>query len=565
MGLPFDLRMLDTLGPGLSKTLVLNAPVEAVVALADGTDTEVTQPYAVFSAGVSSVEAGRAMFEKFGRKLEELSPGIWITTDESPISCAIAPALGRAPVRLVCGDRRVDIENLLPYATRGLPLRAMGTADAHVELLSAPLRERYGQRVRQGKAMVVPVALGWMGISDTRISRPLTDILYALGDEVVDIMDDLDRLSVDAQFVPGQEQVEIAWSLAFTRSRAWVTQVMADSAKRAAPAPAVFFDMPSDAGVATYVVPNNPKLLETVAHRLEGLVDGGLAHFDVNQKVRDEFIRSVDQFASQPQGGACAEGGPASVGDEPKPRKANIFNTLNAWKVCAYEALQPAVITDVLDSGAKLVRDKKLKEVIGEGSLSVQRRAAPHGLPAGSSVYELKINIDALDVALNNLVAKSPAKDKHEKKHAKVDPSRSGTVYVYVVPDANRTWLGSGTDSKAIEEHLMGARKPGGAHLMGVPGLNWLRDTPAVGGGFMTMAHLGDAVAARGEKSGLTKSRVEQAFAVAPHHGRTPIPFLLQVRGDVTAPVVVLNSRLERALFEDIVAMSGHAILNRAK
>jgi hypothetical protein len=564
MGLPFDMRMLDSLGPGLSKTLVLNAPIEGVVVLADGTDAELAQPNAVFSAGLSSVEAGRTMFEKFGRKLEELSPGIWITTDASPMACAIAPALGRAPVRLVCGDRRIDVENLLPYATRGLPLRAMGTADAHVELITAPLRERYGQRVRQGKAMAVPLALGWMGISDTRISRPLTDILYALGDEVVDIMDDLDRIALDVQFVPGQEQLEISGSVSFARAHSWVAQVSADTAKRAAPAPAIFFDMPSDAGTATFVVPNNPRMLETIAHRLEALADGALAHFDVNQKLRDEFARSFDQYASQTLGGACSEGAPAA--DDAKTRQASMFNTLSAWQVCAYDALQPSVITNLIDSGAKLAGDKKLKQVLGEGSISVQRLAAPRALPKGSSVYELKVNAEAIEAALRKLGSKSTASTKPEKKLAKkVEPSHLGTLFIYVVPDANRTWLGSGTDPKAIEEHLAAARNPSAAHLMGTSGLTWLRNTPAAGGGFLTLAHVGAAVAARAQKTGLSKSRVEQALAVAPHHGGTPIPFTIQVRGDATAPVVLLNGRLDRAVFEDIVAMSGQAIINATK
>ncbi len=86
MSLPFDMRMLDALGPGLSHTLLLDAPVEAAVTLADGGDAEVPQPYAVFTAGIASVEAGRATFEHFGRKLEELSPGVWVTTDETPLA-----------------------------------------------------------------------------------------------------------------------------------------------------------------------------------------------------------------------------------------------------------------------------------------------------------------------------------------------------------------------------------------------------------------------------------------------------------------------------------------------
>ncbi len=95
MNLPFDMRMLDTLGSGLSQTLLADAPVEAAVTLAEGGDTEVPQPYAVFSVGVRSLDAGRVLFDKFGRKLKEATTGVWMTQEESPLTCAVAPAVGR--------------------------------------------------------------------------------------------------------------------------------------------------------------------------------------------------------------------------------------------------------------------------------------------------------------------------------------------------------------------------------------------------------------------------------------------------------------------------------------
>jgi len=563
MSMPFDLRMLDALGPGLSRALDANAPLEAVVTLAEGGDTEISQPHAVFSAGLTSIDAGRTLFDKFGRKLEDLAPGIWITTDDSPIACAVAPALGRASARLVCGARRVDIENLLPYATRGLPLLAMGPADAHLEFRLAPVRERYAQRLKQGKAMAVPLALAWLGLSDTRISRPLTDILYALGDEVVDVVEDLDRISVDAQFASAPERLDLSTRLTFTRARSWVAQAIADSAKRAAPPPAAFFDLPSDSGLASYVVPSNPRMLDTIAHRLEALLDGVLAHFEVNQKLREDVVRALDQYASHSWGGACGEGAPAPTEPRKNDDEAGVFSTINAWQVCAYDSRPAAILGNLLDTGARLVADKKAKELLGERSFAVRRRPAGAGLPAGSSVYEIKINGAAFEAAVAKWGAKSSARS--EKKPATADPSKIGTLYIYIVPDASRTWVGSGTDPKAIEAHLVAARKAGGQGHLSTADLAWLRETPAVGGGFVSMAHIGAMVAARGGKKGLSKSRVDEVFAVAPHHGRTPIPFTIEVHGSSGAPELTLNTRLDKALFEDLAAMSGQALFRATK
>lgn len=565
MGLPFDLRMLDTLGPGLSRTLLLGAPAEAAVALAEGSDTEVLQPYAVFSVAISSVAAGRSMFEKFGRKLESLSPGVWITTDESPVTCAIAPALGRAPVRLVCGDRRVDVENLLPYATRGLPLLALGSSELHAELRLTPIRERYGQRLRQAKAVGVPVALGWMGIADTRLSRPITDILYALGDEFVDVMDDLDRISINAQVAAAPDRLDISTSFGFTRSHSWFAQAVADSGKRSAPAPAIFFELPNDSGAASYMAPSNPRLFETVAHRLEALVDGGLAHLEVNQKLRDDFVRNLDQYANLPWGAACGQGEPGATSDPSRATKTGDLFAMSEWQVCTYDALSLSIVVNFLESAGKLIADKKVEQLLGAGSFSLKRRVANHGLPTGTSVFEFKVNTNALESTIGNWGSKAIKSEKQSIKRSQGAASSAVTLHVYIVPDANRTWVGTGTDAKAIEAHLAAARKSGGAgHLTSATNLSWLRDTPAVAGGYVSLAHFGALLAARMGQKGLSKGRVDEALAVAPHHGKNPIPFTVQVRGESNAPELWFNTRLDRAIFEDLVAVGSQAAMMKA-
>jgi hypothetical protein len=390
-------------------------------------------------------------------------------------------------------------------------------------------------------------------------------MLYALGDEVVDVIDDLDRISIDAQLASSPDRVDVSTRVSFTRARSWVAQAIADSAKRAAPAPAAFFDLPDDSGIATYVAASNPRVFETVAHRIELLADGVLAHFEVNQKAREEFVRSLDQYASHPWGGACGEGAPTPSLDPDKRGEANIFSTLNAWQVCAYDALPAAVLTNVLDSGGKLVADKKVRQLIGDGSVSVRRRAAGSAFPAGASVYEVKINTAAIEAAVEKWGSKSARADKQAKKPAKVDPSKTGTLYIYVIPETSRTWVGSGTDAKSIEAHLVTARKAGGMGHLSAQDLAWLRQTPAVAGGFVSMAHVGAMVAARGSKQGISKKRVEEAFAVAPHHGQTPIPFTVEVRGTPGAPELLFSSRLDKALFEDLVAIGGQAVFRVAK
>jgi hypothetical protein len=331
------------------------------------------------------------------------------------------------------------------------------------------------------------------------------------------------------------------------------------------PAPAAFFELPNDSCAASYVAPSNPRLFESIAHQVEALVDGGLAHLEVNQKLRDDFVRSLDQYANLPWSGACGQGEPGSSSDVSRATKTSELVAMNEWQVCTYDALSPSIVVNFLESAGKLISDKKVEQLLGAGSFSLKRRAANRALPTGSSVFELKINTKALESTMGNWGSKGIKSEKPSNKQSQAGASSVITLHVYVVPDANRTWVGSGTDAKAVEAHLAVARKSGGAgHLTSVTDLSWLRETPAVAGGFVSLAHFGALLAARLGQKGLSRNQVDEALAVAPHHGKNPIPFTVQVRGDSNAPELWFNTRLDKAIFEDLVALGSQTIMKKA-
>ncbi len=409
MNLPFDLRVLDTLGPGLSQTIIADAPIEAAVALAEASDTEVPQPHAVFSAGIASIDAGRKLFEKFGRRLEETSPGVWLTGDESPVACGLAQALGRAQVRIVCGDRRVDVETLLPYATRGLPLQAMGTSDLHIEVKLAPMRERYQQRLRQVKALAIPMALHELGFMDARISRPITDILYALGDEIIDVVDDMDNLAIDARIASDPERVDVTAALAFARAHSWSAQTLADARKRAASAPTLFFELPTDASMASFSSPHNPKSLDKLVHWLGSLLDGALSHIAVNAKVRDNLVRSTEQLNDAPSGPGVCAAAPAASNTSVTRDQDIVTKSMNAWQICATDQLPAAKLTAVLDAWVSVAADTAFRKFMGDKAIIFRRAVTPVGLPTGSAAYEAKLDVETIGRSLQKLLSDSEA------------------------------------------------------------------------------------------------------------------------------------------------------------
>ena len=565
MNLPFDLRMLDALGPGLSQSILADAPVEAAVALAEPGDAEVPQPYAVFSAGIASMDAGRKLFEKFGRRLEEASPGVWLTNDESPIACGLTQALGRAQVRVVCGDRRIDVETLLPYATRGLPLQAMGTSDVHVDIMLAPIRERYEQRLTQIKALAIPMALHELGFTDARLSRPITDILYALGDEIIDVINDLDRISIDSRLVQNPDRVELSAALDFAHAHSWTAQTLASATKGAAPAPLALFDLPRDSTLASYVTSQNPKSYENLVHRLSALIDGVLSHLNVNAKLRDEFSRSLDQFNAARTSSAACGAVPALSDSNAQDSKVSFVNSLGAWQLCVYDRQSLSSFSAVFDAAVRIFTDPSLRKAIGERALSFRRRALEAGLPAGTIGYELRVDSAGLASAISGLMSEAPAAPKLKEKSATPDKPTKASVYIYLMPDGDRTWIGTGTDLKSLVSHLIAERKAAPDTRLGaLPDLAWLRGKSAIAGGFMTVSYLMASVERQARARGVPGLKGGNVLANAPHHGRTPIPLVWTVGGDAGAPKLQCDVRIERAVFEDLVAVSGQLPLKVA-
>ncbi len=559
MNLPFDIRMLDQLGPGLSQTLKTDAPIEVAVAMADGTDVEVSQPYAVFSVGVTSLEAGHQLFEKFERHMEQSSPGVWMTVDESPVTCAVAASVGRAQARVVCGERKIDVQNLLSFATRGLPLQDMGTADVRVELKLAPIRERYGSKLKQGKALAVPLILHELGISDARLSRPVTDILYALGDEVVDVIDDLDRVLIDARLAQSPDRVDVTTTFDFTHAHSWVAQAAADAGKHAGPAPASFFELPRDAKMASYMNSQNPKMYEGLVHHMSSLIDGLLAHVNVNSKARDDLARSLDQVNQVRFSGASCGGVPGE-GSVDADGKLDLLASYGPWYVCAYDQQPAASITGLFDATSMVFDDRQFRKAFDAKAVSLKRQAAAAGMPAGTVAYEFALDSEAMAKNLKKLMTADSGKsaDSAPKKPTKAGATK---LYIYVVPDGTRTLFGMGTKLSELQTHLQALKKaaPDG-RLGATPELAWLHQSSTVGGGYFSIASFMKAfekgVAAHKARLGHKEaSPPPDALLSAPHHGQTPIPITWTVKGPQEAPKVEATLRLDRAVFEDAFSL----------
>jgi hypothetical protein len=322
--------------------------------------------------------------------------------------------------------------------------------------------------------------------------------------------------------------------------------------------------------MASYVTAQNPKSYENLVRRIVALVDGVLAHVNVNAKARDEFARSLDQFNSSRNSSAACGAVPGSFDPSATESKVNILEAFSAWQVCAYDQQSTTAFTAVFDASARILADPALRKLIDERTLSFRKRAASAGLPPGTIGYELTVNSSALVEAVAKIVADAPAagktKEKDKEKKAAAEKPVQGHLEIYLVPDGNRTWLGMGTDNKELVSHLAATKKATPDSRLGaVQGLAWLRSEPAIAGGFFNLAYVMASVERRARARGLLSDKKGDALATAPHHGQTPIPFIWSVKGNSSSPRLECNMRFDRAVFEDILSVSGQYVMQMAK
>ncbi|HMA96781.1 MAG TPA: hypothetical protein VKP30_29045 [Polyangiaceae bacterium] len=575
--LPFEPRMIDGILPGLSQAVSFDAPLEFALVLPDSARIEDIQPEFVASIGLASVERARALLEEhIGNKLIERSPSVFVTPEGSRVDCAIAASVGKATSRLVCADKPASLEHLLPYATRGLPLENLGSADLHAELRVDPLRQRYATALRMGRTVVVPRILKEISLGDARIDRPLAEIVRAFGDELLDVFDDTDRVVLELGAASKPEQLNLKLTMGFRAQASLVSKVVLDARGRMIPPNAQFFDLPLDSTMAGYAAAVDPKLAERPRALITGLVDGFLEHLDVSAAIRTDTKQSLNTLLGYPSTVAFAFGTPAS--DKAKPAVVSPMSLAMGWRVYGVEA-PAAPYRDALKALVKLGSDQKFRkglDALGEQSTpaksddaaSTKKRPAvskdAHRRP--SEWFKLKSRVVAKmpagsEVALIELspdATKTIRKQVLQQKRGKQTGIAEGEVLTFlfaVVPDGNRTWIVMAVDDKTLAERAQAlVATSTAARLSTRADLAPMRGQSAYQAGFATLqlakGWLGLAMAQKGKQM----KDVESLLATLPHQGTTPVFYRVIASGDEKQHSLEISTSVPRAVFDDVAA-----------
>ena len=516
-GLPLSLRTVLPSHLREAEALVdWNAPLEAAAVLDRAASSKTARPLVVVSLGLTGLDSARSFVESQGGRPTRVAPGVY-RVEIQRASCALAASLGSSPARLVCGDEWNDVETLLPYATRGLPNERLTERDLLLELRLRPVEKRYRDEI--GSLRILSgLLLRQIGADDARLDRALSEIVYALADELMLVAGEADRLTLGATLDTKAQVLDLDYGLRLEGSASTVGQMVREVSQRAAPAPALFFRLPAEAHSAAYGVPGDKERLAKMVPPLAELLDAFLAHAKLGPKFR-ERMKSAALSLPQLYGlSAYASGATPAKKDAPTGER---FAAQVGWHVGAME-VRIDLLTKLFGDLTLALNDKDFGKWLADEhrvdkAALPKAKSAPARVPtfaAAGTAYSIelppKLAAEFLDI--DEKAAGAPPKGSAKPTAV--------TLSLVLAPDGNTTWFALAGSQKAAIEKLVQAHSEGAPTLATRPGLEALKTTPSASGGFTSVQSLSHMLAEAAKKANVD---LEEALNRIPQHGRTPI------------------------------------------
>jgi len=390
-GVPLGLRdVLPFAAKDLDNVLLWDAPVELAVAAAPSGRKGVVETGV--SVGLTGTEQALAAARQGGYEVKRLGPEIYAVGGTPHLSCAIAPAVGSAAARVVCSHRAAELEDLLPYMTRGLPNEPLGQRDLELELRVEPLRQRFATELGSARLFAGFVVREFQ-LDSPRFDTALSDAAYGLADELVALSHDVNSVRLEATVDDQKHLVDMDVSLALGDQKSFVARALAERGKHAGPPPEEFWKLPRDAESAGYTQPFEPATYERLSAGITELADAYLEHAKVGKATRERVSRVV-QTCLRWDG----ENERASGRDAVPPAKGAKVGGSSEWTLTRVEH-PPATLKGVLADLLGILGDKELRGMLAR-SLKVSDKELPvgsmvplrgAGVPAGTRALVVKM------------------------------------------------------------------------------------------------------------------------------------------------------------------------------
>jgi len=536
--LPSDFREAEAL-------VDWNAPLEAAAVLDPAAKSKTAPPLVAVSLGLTGLDSARAFVESQGGRPTKVAPGVY-RVEIRGADCALAASLGTSPARLVCGDDWDDVETLLPYATRGLPNERLAERDFLLEFRLRPVEKRYHDEV--GSLRILSgLLLRQIGADDARLDRALSEVVYALADELTLVAREADTLTLGATLDAKAKVLDIDYGLSLEGNASTIGQLLRDTSKRAAPAPAVFFRLPAEAHSGVYGVPGDRERLGKIIPPLAELLDAYLAREKLGGKFR-ERVKTAALSLPELQGLSAYASGAAPAKKDAAPGER--FVSQVGWHVGAMEVRIDAM-TKLLGELVLALNDKELGKWLAakhrmDKDLFPKARSAPARVPtfaAAGTAYTIELP--------PKLAAKLLDTDDAGAAKGKAKPG-AVSLSLVLAPDGNTTWFAIAGSQKAAIEKLVQAHGDGHPTLGTRPGLEALKTTPSASGGFTSIQSLSHMLAEVASKANVD---LDDTLNRVPDHGRTPILWWMILPEAGKAATLGGKLRIPAAAFADAGAL----------
>lgn len=496
----------------LGRAVLWEAPVDMVVAIDN--EGKMPPPLVVGTVGLKSLDEALSAAESMQMPTRKLAPGVYRVGDFPDASCAVAVSLGAAPARLVCGRGPKDVDALLPYATRGLPSEPQTGADLELTLSAAPIQERYGRDVAALR-LFAGMAIREIALDSPRFDRALSDAVYGLVDETINLFNDLDQIRIESRIDAARNVLTGSAELRLKGNSSWVAGSIA--AVKPQPIPASLPRIPPGATLAGYNPPLPAERYSAISRILGELAEGLLEHEKLPAATRKRVRHMTDTaFASQPETFMFAM----------SPTQTDALGYRHSDTIVARSSETSArllgVYTDFFgllgDPGLKKWAKDLAKQKLGDKAAAGLPKVWPKvtkkpfklaGFKAPATLFEVTVDLKAL-AAVDETIARMIA------KWLKGEPNELKRLVVIVQPDGQSTYVLSGDDPAEMARVMA-------EHKKNEPGAFFARpqhNESVAAAGYLTLNYFAHALARSANSDAFMK-----ALSSTPHRGETPLTF----------------------------------------
>ena len=559
----------------LSELIALDAPVDAAVSLEPGSNP---RAFTAVAIGLTSLERAKQAVESVSRPTE-LAPGMWKIggKERRDVTCAIVASAGPTPARLVCGAREKDLVALGPYLARTVPTLPAPAADLHGEARFAPVDARFGVQAKQFLRQLPMIVKGEVSFGDPRYDDALVEAATGLQEEIVALMGDLDKVTIDAGVSTSSCVTTASAALQLKGKKSWLAETIADRPERAGPPPPIFWRAPKDSDSAFYARGSDPARYQKIVKTLRTLLEGALTKQKVgsaaDRKALSELITlPLGKDTNTVQVSGHIDVTPPKAGAKPTAQQNfdSFMGAMFGWHLLGVtegpESLTKFLkdVVAVYNRAPLLAPVKKSMREDAKMLPSIRTTAAPKELGPGSMAVEIKFT-----------EIPEPGADRDfgpRPKGAKPPPKKKVTltVHLLLMADGANTWLAFGSQKDELVKRLVSVKTgaPDASTLSARPGLEALKSSKNMSGGYFTLVPLvkmvgaGVGFASTMDPSDTPPPELGQFLATVnnlPNRGETPILTTTQLTAG-GAPRSEITISLPKGAAEDLAKVAMTAV-----